>query len=109
MAAELTADDAADLTAANHLMYLLHTGPLYIVGFTGQQHDFFQRCLALEAVKIKMGVPVTVGAEQFELLFGGTDAMWNVLSALPYGKVFWFTLATVGGTLGALVLLNLDE
>ena len=56
---------------------------------------------------------VTIGmalvAGLVSLLFGGADAVWNVLSALPYGKVFWFTLATVGGTLGALLLLNLDE
>lgn len=56
---------------------------------------------------------VTIGmalvAGLVSLLFGGADAVWNVLSALPYGKVFWFTLATVGGTLGAMLLLNLDE
>ena len=43
------------------------------------------------------------------LLFSGADALWNVLTILPYGKVFWSTLVIVGGTLGALILLNLDE
>ena len=56
-----------------------------------------------------MTIGLALVAGLVSLLFGGTDAMWNVLSVLPYGKVFWFTLATVGGTLGALLLLNLDE
>ena len=59
------------------------------------------------AICMTIGMALVAGL--VSLLFGGTDAVWNVLSALPYGKVFWFTLATVGGTLGALVLLNLDE
>ena len=54
-----------------------------------------------------IGMALVVGL--VSLLFGGADDVWNVLSALPYGKVFWFTLATVGGTLGAMLLLNLDE
>lgn len=58
---------------------------------------------------ICMTVGMALVAGLVSLLFGGADAMWNVLTVLPYGKVFWFTLATVGGTLGALVLLNLDE
>ena len=56
-----------------------------------------------------MTVGMALVAGLVSLLFGGADALWNVLSALPYGKVFGFTLATVGGTLGAMLLLNLDE
>ena len=59
------------------------------------------------AVCITIGMALVAGL--VSLLFGGADALWNVLTILPYGKVFWFTLATVGGTLGALILLNLDE
>lgn len=59
------------------------------------------------AVCMTIGLALVAGL--VTLLFGGADAMWNVLTILPYGKVFWFTLAIVGGTLGALVLLNLDE
>ena len=59
------------------------------------------------AICMTIGMALVAGL--VSLLFGGTDALWNVLSALPYGKVFWFTLATVGGTLGAMLLLNLDE
>ena len=59
------------------------------------------------AICMTIGMALVAGL--VSLLFGGADVMWNVLSALPYGKVFWFTLATVGGTLGALLLLNLDE
>ena len=59
------------------------------------------------AVCMTVGMALVAGL--VTLLFGGADAMWNVLTILPYGKVFWFTLATVGGTLGALILLNLDE
>ena len=56
-----------------------------------------------------MTIGMALVAGLVSLLFGGADAMWNVLSTLPYGKVFWFTLATVGGTLGAMLLLHLDE
>ena len=56
-----------------------------------------------------MTVGMALVAGLVSLLFGGADALWSVLTVLPYGKVFWFTLATVGGTLGALILLNLDE
>lgn len=56
---------------------------------------------------VTIGLGLLVGL--VTLLFEGADAMWNVLSALPYGKVFWCTLVTVGGTLGAMLLLNLDE
>ena len=56
-----------------------------------------------------MTVGMALVAGLVSLLFGGADAMWNVLTILPYGKVFWFTLVIVGGTLGALILLNLDE
>lgn len=59
------------------------------------------------AVCMTVGMALVAGL--VSLLFGGADALWSVLTVLPYGKVFWFTLATVGGTLGALVLLNLDE
>lgn len=59
------------------------------------------------AVCMTIGLALVAGL--VSLLFGGADAMWNVLTILPYGKVFWFTLAIVGGTLGALLLLNLDE
>lgn len=59
------------------------------------------------AVCMTIGMALVAGL--VSLLFGGADAMWNVLTILPYGKVFWFTLVTVGGTLGALILLNLDE
>lgn len=59
------------------------------------------------AVCMTIGMALVAGL--VSLLFGGADALWSVLSALPYGKVFWFTLVTVGGTLGALILLNLDE
>jgi hypothetical protein len=73
--------------------------PLFLVallGFGGFAAVCMTVCLALVAGLVS-------------LLFGGTDALWNVLSVLPYGKVFWFTLTTVGGTLGAMLLLNLDE
>ena len=56
---------------------------------------------------ITIGMALVAGL--VSLLFGGADAMWNILSILPYGKVFWFSLVTVGGTLGALLLLDLDE
>ena len=59
------------------------------------------------AICMTVGMGLVAGLVSF--LFGGPDAVWNVLVGLPYGKVFWFTLATVGGTLGALLLLNLDE
>ena len=59
------------------------------------------------AICVTIGMALVAGL--VSLLFGGADAMWNVLTILPYGKVFWFTLAIVVGTLGALILLNLDE
>ena len=59
------------------------------------------------AVCMTIGLALVAGL--VTLLFGGADAMWNILSVLPYGKVFWFTLATVGGSFSALILLNLDE
>ena len=59
------------------------------------------------AVCMTIGMALVAGL--VTLLFGGVDVLWNVLTILPYGKVFWFTLATIGGTLGALILLNLDE
>ena len=59
------------------------------------------------AICMIIGLALVAGL--VSLLFGGADAMWNVLTILPYGKVFWFTLATVGGSFSALILLNLDE
>ena len=73
--------------------------PLFLVAFLGVGGFF--------AFVLTIGMALVAGL--VSLLFGGADAMWNVLSALPYGKVFWFTLVTVGGTLGAMLLLNLDE
>ena len=54
-----------------------------------------------------IGMVLVAGLVSFFL--GGADGMWNILSILPYGEVFWFTLVIVGGTLGALLLLELDE
>ena len=85
---------------------------------TRQEKDFGELCWPLFLVAllgfggfaaICMTIGMALVAGMVSLLFGGADAMWNVLTILPYGKVFWFTLATVGGTLGALVLLNLDD
>ena len=85
---------------------------------TRQEKDFGELCWPLFFVAllgfggfagICMTIAMALVAGLVSLLFGGTDAMWNVLSALPYGKVFWFTLEIVGGTLGTLLLLNLDE
>ena len=59
------------------------------------------------AICMTIGLALVAGL--VSLLFGGVDAVWNILIGLPYGKVFWFTLAIVGGILGALLLLNLDE
>lgn len=73
--------------------------PLFLVALLGFGGFF--------AFVFTIGMALVVGL--VSLLFGGADAVWNVLIGLPYGKVFWFTLATVGGTLGALLLLNLDE
>ena len=73
--------------------------PLFLVAVLG--------CGGFAAVCMTVGLALVAGLVL--LLFGGADAMWNVLTVLPYGKVFWFTLVTVGGTLGALILLNLDE
>ena len=94
---ELTADDAADLTTAYHLPNLMHTGPLCIVCFAGQENDFLQRSLPLQAVEIKVGIAVTAGTQQFKLFFIGAEA--GLFKQLPCdGLTAVFTC--FGGTAG---------
>lgn len=73
--------------------------PLFFIalfGFGG----FFAICMTI-------GMGLVAGL--VSLLFGGVDGMWDILVILPYGKVFWFALLIVGGTLGALLLLDLED
>ena len=73
--------------------------PLFFIalfGFGG----FFAICMTV-------GMGLVAGL--VSLLFEGLDGMWDILGILPYGKVFWFTMLVTGGTLVALLLLDLDE
>lgn len=73
--------------------------PLFLIalfGFGG----FFAFCMTI-------GTGLVAGL--VSLLFEGVDGMWDILGILPYGKVFWFTMLVTGGTLGALLLLDLED
>ena len=74
LAVELVADDLADLPALHHFPHLLHACPLDTIGLTRKKDDFGQRCGPLDAVKIIMGIPVTIGTDEFKFIFFRFDA-----------------------------------
>lgn len=73
--------------------------PLFAVAFI-LGGGFFAICMTLG---------MAVVAALTALLAGGADVVWTTLTALPWMELFLFCFVTVGGTLGALLLLNLED
>ena len=70
LAQKLSGDDAANLSAFNHMVDFFESSPANIVGFAGKQHNVGKGSGAAQTVVIVKGNAVLAGFQKFKF-FGG--------------------------------------